>query len=264
MEIQQTNQTAPVLSPNKWYKRKNIAIMTILVVVAIGAVSVFLYLTKVTTLIKCEDSLARKYVIQNGLFPVQSCEVESFDVNNSKVKLVQVAYGEAQDCPSGCFYEGKNALFEESGEKIADLKHMGFPLLLPQDDYGLACNYVWKSSVDSVLSEDPQHVKRSLIKIGNEYKWRFELNNFTGFSPDVSSTYPDYHPNFGFTCARTGIFTTDLNGENPVAEYEPIIRIVDFGTCEDAGFQMDFCCEDFKIAKKLDPRYSNMVSPVCN
>lgn len=53
-------------------------------------------------------------ISQKKLNKVQNCTEEKYTVDKKDVYFVGITYGEAQDCPAGCFYSGYTGLVEEN------------------------------------------------------------------------------------------------------------------------------------------------------
>ena len=59
-----------------------------------------------TELSSCSETA--QFVIRTKAFPenlIHSCKTSQYTVDSDKFNVVEIEYGSAQDCPSGCFYD---------------------------------------------------------------------------------------------------------------------------------------------------------------
>ena len=167
--------------------------------------------------INCSEPLALSLADTYELYPLQSCFIEKFVTNtNEHISLVHIRYGDDKECTTRCFH-GLKSLFVKDPDRV--IKVVADAYVEPDLSMGLrnqACHELWTNDLAAILLNDPTHIKKSLIKERNDYKWQFTLTNFSGQAPG------DPKPP---KCVRTGILTTNLEGRDWTVVGAPDIQI---------------------------------------
>lgn len=95
-----------------------------------------------------------QFAIAEKEFPAQlihSCTSESLDIDGEKGWLVKVEYGQAQDCPAGCFYVAFVGVVQDHPRRVNEL-----PGPRTSDISGLIAQKLWPDSAGKQdLSCDP-------------------------------------------------------------------------------------------------------------
>ena len=106
-----------------------------------------------------------EFVIQQkNLTKIASCTEKEFAVNGQKVYFVNIGFGEPMDCPSGCIQASYSAIIEN--DKVIDFGS------LREDFLDIAIN-----TKTSKLCNSKQPNELTLIKDGEQYKWKISFNN---------------------------------------------------------------------------------------
>jgi hypothetical protein len=155
----------------------------------------------------CDNAQVQTLAKKDNLPTLKRCLIYTFETDtNEKITQVEIR-----------FLTGINFYFlKDSGEIIEVVNN---PYREPDFSLGTsdkACSYIWTNDLGAMATDTPDRFKRSMIKENGQYRWRFELTNFSG----QSATDPNPPK-----CLRTGTLTTNLAVEDVKIIGTPEVQI---------------------------------------
>jgi hypothetical protein len=141
-----------------------ILILGIVVIFAAVSWKLFVPLNVNKPVVFNDCSTASNYVIsQKKLDKVQQCVEKRYTVDKKDIYFVDITYGEPQDCPAGCIYQGYTGLVE--GNKITDFPSVTLDLV--NDSIATS-----KSEICSLQKLGDV----TLVKVNDIYKWKIAVD----------------------------------------------------------------------------------------
>jgi hypothetical protein len=149
---------------------------------------------------RCTYPLALSLAKKDRLPQVHSCRFQEFTTDtNEKITYVEVNYKDATQRGGKDYFVNNKGQVVATAPKTYDYPDLSLGSANPD------CKFVWTNDVRALAQLDPEHVRRSLIKTPDSYRWKLELTKFTGFM--AGDPAPP-------KCIRTGVLTTDLSGSD--------------------------------------------------
>jgi len=153
---------------------KKYIFITLSSLILVGIISTFWYYWRqnpsYTSISSC--SKIAQLVIEKKNLPqnqIHSCDSKKKIVDGERIYLVDIAYGPAQDCPSGCFYDHFFGIVVVEKNKIAELLSPAQSVALLYSEIPFQANqkrdYECNSSLESITTA-------VLAKQNNKYGWK--------------------------------------------------------------------------------------------
>lgn len=158
---------------------------------------------------QCTDSFALSLAKKDNITPVKYCLVDQFTTGEGEEMLfIEIGYETG----------GREYLVKKPKQVITTIDKTYATPDLSLGSENKACKEIWTNDLRTMIELDPDHIKRSLLREGEEYKWRLEFTKFTGQLPDDPT--PD-------KCVRTGVAVTNLDGTDPKVVGTPEFEITE-------------------------------------
>ena len=119
-------------------------------------------------------SVAAQLVISQNKFPIDlihSCKTETVKTNGNIFNIVEIRYGTAQDCPSGCFYDYYIGSVPEGKSEVIDLPIKSGTIVGDPKDY-----YPSPHNVDCNWDNLEDITRVELDLRDNKLGWKYIFN----------------------------------------------------------------------------------------
>lgn len=224
--------------------------LIIIVVIILAAIFLysFFYNKNSNTKYSCED-LAKIISESKKIDDIRSCNMKQYKLDEEKLYLISIDYGEGEDCESGCIYQEYTGLIDQKGnvtdfswlppyEKINEL----------EKKYGRLCEVApWTNT-------NPDSARKiEIIKIDGIYAWKQTYSNYKMIRSPLSVLY------YGETgCILDGVITSSQhNTDSSRFTVKPIL--IDCNKISDVT-KSEYCWSDWAAIKndlKICENYAN-------